>query len=253
MKGKYAIVKIVPPAAALLLVLLLLWVPFRHPIGSVDGFHGDWKQRSEAWMRRTESRITDDYLTRLLENERLPLVFLDVSIKGEPIGRVEAVLFADVSPRHAENFRRLVTGEVAGPDNRPLTIKGASFYRIIHGFIDQAGINTGSAINGGAFRDDAGGLQLRHDRAGILSSANTGPDTNTAHFSIMMGPAPHLDGSYTIFGQVISGYSTIQAINDLSRGKPDNTATAEEGALIYDVGMLRRGDPSLTTEKILQS
>jgi peptidyl-prolyl isomerase D len=45
------------------------------------------------------------------------------------------------------------------------------------------------SVFGGPFRDDAGGLRLKHDRIGLLSSANAGPNTNTAHFSIMLGPA----------------------------------------------------------------
>ena len=48
--------------------------------------------------------------------------------------------------------------------------------------------------------------------------ANAGPDTNTAHFSIMMGPAPHLNGHYTIFGQVVSGFDVVDAINALRCG-----------------------------------
>ena len=48
----------------------------------------------------------------------------------------------------------------------------------------------------------AGGLALKHDKPGLLSAANSGPDSNTGYFSIVVSPAPHLDGSYTIFGEV---------------------------------------------------
>lgn len=119
--------------------------------------------------------------------------------------------------------------------------QGAAFYRIIDQFIDQSGVNTESVF-GGAFRDDRGGLALRHDRKGLLSMANAGPDTNTAHFSIMLGPAPHLNGHYTVFGQVVGGLDVVDAVNALSRGKPDNTATDADGAVIVDAGELRRGD-----------
>ena len=82
----------------------------------------------------------------------------------------------------------------ARPARRPsqtASRQGRPFYRIIEGFIDQAGADVGSALpGGGQFRDDPGGLRLRHDRAGLLSMANGGPDTNTAHFSVMIGPAP---------------------------------------------------------------
>jgi peptidyl-prolyl isomerase D len=82
-------------------------------------------------------------------------------------------------------------------------MQGQPFYRIIDQFIDQSGAWTES-IYGGQFKDDPGGLALRHDRPGLLSMANTGPDTNGSHFSIVVSPARHLDGKYTIFGEVCS-------------------------------------------------
>lgn len=161
-------------------------------------------------------------------------------------GRIEIVLFPDTSPRAAENFRRLCTGEAGVvPHGRPgagrrLWLRGASFYRIIHDFIDQGGIDADSAL-GGQFRDDAGGLALRHAHKGLLSMANTGPNTNTAHFSIMMNPAPHLDGHYTIFGQVVRGFEAAQAINRLSATSPDASATAAAGAVVENAGQIRMG------------
>jgi peptidyl-prolyl isomerase D len=157
-------------------------------------------------------------------------------------------LFPDAAPRAAENFRRLATGE-AGPAGAgregagaPRHFRGAPFYRIIDRFIDQAGVEVESALpGGGQFRDDAGGLALRHVRKGLLSMANMGPNTNTAHFSIMAAPAPHLDGAYTIFGQVVAGLDVVDAVNALAKGQPDNTATAAAGARIADCGELRRG------------
>lgn len=77
-------------------------------------------------------------------------------------------------------------------------LKGAPFYRIIDAFIDQSGAGTDSALpGGGTFDDDPGGLALKHNRGGLLSMANIGPDTNGSHFSIVVAPAPHLDGKYT--------------------------------------------------------
>ena len=186
-------------------------------------------------------------LKRLKSDKRLPLVYFDVAIKERKVGRIEMVLFTDVSPRSAHNFHLLVTGEAGKVppglegEGLPLHFKGAPFYRIIDGFIDQAGINTPSALNLGQFDDDEGGLKLKHEHKGLLSMANMGPNTNTAHFSIMINPAPHLDGHYTIFGQVVSGFEVVDEINALSRGKPENTATADEGAIIADCGEIRRG------------
>lgn len=196
------------------------------------------------------------YLDALRNNETLPMVWLDVEIKGKPVGRIEMVLFSHISPRAAENMRQLCTGESGVVPTEPAGkegagkarhIKGAYFYRIIDQFIDQTGVETESVF-GGQFKDDPGGLALKHEHKGLLSMANMGHDTNTAHFSIMMGPAPHLDGSYTIFGQVVSGFDVVDAINALSKGKKDNTATAEDGARIVDSGQIRKGTivPDLT-------
>ena len=120
-----------------------------------------------------------------------------------------------------------------------MCVQGAYFYRIIDRFIDQTGAGTDS-VYGGFFKDDAGGLALKHDRPGLLSMANRGPDTNGSHFSILVAAAPHLDGKYTIFGELVSGWHVAEAINALARGKPDNTAGEAEGAQITDSGQLYR-------------
>ena len=127
-----------------------------------------------------------------------PRVYFDTEIDGARAGRIEFILYAREAPRAAENFRAMCVGEKGGK----LTFDGMRFYRILDQFIDQAGAGGGS-IWGGAFDDDPAGLALRHERPGLLSAANAGPDTNSGHFSIVVAPAPHLDGSYTIFGEVV--------------------------------------------------
>jgi peptidyl-prolyl isomerase D len=117
-------------------------------------------------------------------------------------------------------------------------LQGAHFYRIIDQFINQAGAGTES-VYGGQFDDDPGGLALKHDRPGLLSMANIGPNTNDSHFSIVVAPAPHLDGNYTIFGELVKGWEVAKKINSLSKGKPDNTAGTEEGVIIVSSGQLR--------------
>lgn len=69
--------------------------------------------------------------------------------------------------------------------------------------------------------------------------ANLGPDTNGSHFSIVVAPAPHLDGHYTIFGELVKGWEVAEKINSLSKGKPDNTANEQEGVRIVGSGQLR--------------
>jgi len=162
-----------------------------------------------------------------------PRVFFDVQITPAPSdgmdgrggaalgGRIEFALYAHEAPRAAENFRAMCTGEKGGKT----TYKGMKFYRIIDMFIDQAGSHASGSIWGTAFDDDPGGLLLRHDRAGLLSAANSGPDTNSGHFSVVVAPAPHLDGSYTIFGEVTAGWDVMMAINRLDKYDHGRTAT----------------------------
>jgi len=90
--------------------------------------------------------------------------------------------------------------------------KGAKFHRIIKGFMLQggdfvSGDGMGSACIYGSkikFEDEKAGLDIKHDRAGLLSMANSGPDTNGCQFFITLAPTPHLDGKHVVFGEVVS-------------------------------------------------
>eukprot|EP00300_Choanocystis_sp_HF-7_P005340 c14026_g1_i3.p1 GENE.c14026_g1_i3~~c14026_g1_i3.p1 ORF type:complete len:207 (+),score=43.89 c14026_g1_i3:275-895(+) len=83
----------------------------------------------------------------------------------------------------------------------------------------RVGDGTGgkSAIrpDGGSFADETGGLKLSHDRAGLLSMANSGPNTNKSQFFITLKPCKHLDGIHVIFGEVIEGMSTVMKMGNI--------------------------------------
>ena len=164
-----------------------------------------------------------------------PRVFFDIEINGEPAGRIVFVLYAYESPRHAENFRAMCTGEKGGK----ATFVGMKFYRIIDQFIDQAGVGSVRSIWGSSFDDDPGGLRLKHSKPGLLSSANSGPDSNTGHFSIVVQPAPHLDGSYTVFGEVVTGFQTMYDINKLA----GNAGGVTGSAIVKNAGCLQYCEP----------
>merc|ERR1711948_124510 len=73
------------------------------------------------------------------------------------------------------------------------------------------------------FSDEAGGLALRHAKRGLLSMANSGKDTNGSQFFILFKPAHHLNGKHVVFGEIVEGHSTLDAIEGvktLSDDKP---------------------------------
>lgn len=107
-----------------------------------------------------------------------PIVFFDLTLGGEPLGRIKMQLHADAVPRTAENFRQFCTGETKNHLGRPQGYKGCKFHRVIKDFMVQGGdfVNgdgTGSASIYGTreFGDEAEGLRRRHDEAGVLSMA----------------------------------------------------------------------------------
>ncbi|PUZ39625.1 hypothetical protein GQ55_9G342800 [Panicum hallii var. hallii] len=144
-----------------------------------------------------------------------PIVFLDLNIGGEYVGRVVIELFADKVPKAAENFRLLCTGE----RGNGLHYKGVPFHRVVPGFMCQggditAGNGTGgeSAIGDGRYFPDEGLGAVRHDAPGVVSMANAGPNTNGSQFFITFDEAPWLDGRHVAFGRVVDGMRVVRAI-----------------------------------------
>ncbi|KAK9282173.1 hypothetical protein L1049_005085 [Liquidambar formosana] len=163
-----------------------------------------------------------------MAKKKNPLVFLDVSIDGDPVERIVIELFADVVPTTAENFRALCTGEkgVGISTGKPLHFKGSIFHRVIKGFMAQGGDFSkgngtgGESIYGGKFADE--NFKLVHDAPGILSMANGGPNTNGSQFFITFKRQPHLDGKHVVFGKVMQGMDIVKKIERLGTadGKP---------------------------------
>ena len=140
--------------------------------------------------------------------------FLDVSIGGAPAGRLELDLFGDVAPRTVENFRCLCTGERGvGEQGKPLHYEGCTFHRIVASCFCQAGDiidgtgTGGESIYGLTMEDET--FELGHTLPGLLSMANSGPDTSNSQFSIITFPQPQLDGRHVVFGQLVKGFATL--------------------------------------------
>ena len=125
----------------------------------------------------------DEKKKKMKEGEEV-VVFLDIALGSRAIGRLVFELFYDVTPRTAENFRCLCTGErgVSARSSQRLHYAGSTFHRVIAGFMAQGGDFTrgngtgGESIYGSTFADED--FTRRHDEPGLLSMANSGPGTN---------------------------------------------------------------------------
>jgi peptidyl-prolyl isomerase H (cyclophilin H) len=166
-------------------------------------------QRFEAMPPAETSDPTDPLAHHDVRN---PVVFFDISIDGVSVGRMTLEVFADVCPKTAENFRQFCTGEFRQND-RPTGYKNCVFHRIINDFMVQGGdfVNgdgTGSTSIYGARFDDEN-FVMRHSGAGVLSSANSGKDTNCSQFFITCAACDFLDGKHTVFGKVTNEESML--------------------------------------------
>ena len=172
---------------------------------------------------------------------------------GTAAPRVVFELWADVVPRTAENFRALCTGEhgACRYDFRkpPLHYRGNIMHRIITGNVMQGGDITsgdgrgGESIYGRSFEDESfAGRAGSHDRKGLLSMANTGPNSNGSQFFITLDALPHLDGKHVVFGRVIEGLAFVEAVAAAAGPGNPRDAPPKMRVVIEDCDVLER-DP----------
>lgn len=173
-----------------------------------------------------------------------PLVFFDMAIDGSPIGRITFELYSDVTPKTAENFRCLCTGEKGrGRSGKQLHYQGSAFHRVIPGFMCQGGDFTagngtgGESIYGSKFEDE--NFAKKHTEPGVLSMANAGPGTNGSQFFICTRATPHLDGKHVVFGRVLEGIDVVTFIE--RHGTPNGKTTGK--VVIRDCGELGGAAP----------
>lgn len=174
------------------------------------------------------------------------LVFLDIAkqdfLKSPFVGRVVIQLYPKHAPRTAFNFAKLCV------DKKYVNIP---FHRVVKGFmvqggdiVNQDGTGTYSVYGGegSTFEDEP--FELAHNEAGLLSMANSGPNTNGSQFFILTQPAPHLNGKHVVFGKVIQG---MEYIKDIEREVTDPNDRPIRKCYVSNCGALEMesSDPSM--------
>ncbi len=120
-------------------------------------------------------------------------------------GDIVVSLFADKAPNTVNNFVFLA---------REGFYDNTTFHRVIPGFMAQGGDPDGTGRGGPGYRfADEFAPGLKHDKPGVLSMANAGPNTNGSQFFLTFVPTPHLDGRHAVFGEVVEGMDVLLSVS----------------------------------------
>ena len=145
------------------------------------------------------------------------------------LGNFTVELFDAKTPNTVANFVGLVEGtkEWTHPKTKEKHTKpyydGIIFHRVINGFMIQGGDPLGQGTGGPGYTfADEFSPKLRHDRAGLLSMANRGPNTGGGQFFITLVPTPWLDNKHAIFGEIVEGMEVVEAIGRTPTSKPSD-------------------------------
>ncbi len=153
-----------------------------------------------------------------------------VVIEMENGGKIELELYPEVAPKTVANFTKLVSEGF---------YDGLIFHRVIPGFMIQGGDPQGNGMGGaknkivGEFKANGFNNTLKHTR-GVISMARAyDPNSASSQFFIMHANAPHLDGQYAAFGQVVSGMEVVDEIASIPTDYSDRPKIAMRMKRVY--------------------
>lgn len=159
-------------------------------------------------------------------------MFIDFEVDGVDAGRVIILLYDDMVPRTVKNFKALISG------SKGYGYCKSRIHRIVPGFVIQGGDFTrgdgrgGFSIYGDKFEDES--FKVKHDKPGILSMANSGPNTNGSQFFITLQATPFLDDKHVAFGEVLKGFELIKKIETLG----SESESPSRSVIIKDCGII---------------
>ena len=157
-------------------------------------------------------------------------IYLDLQINDSKIDRIEIELYDNIVPKTANNFRSLCKQKMYA---------GCQFHRIVKNFMIQGGDFTknngkgGRSIYGETFEDE--NFKVKHDKPGIISMANKGPNTNNSQFFMLFKPATHLDNKHVAFGIITKG---LDILNKYQLIPTDYNNKPASKCIIKDCGIL---------------
>jgi peptidyl-prolyl cis-trans isomerase B (cyclophilin B) len=123
-------------------------------------------------------------------------------------GEVTIEFFAGDAPKTVENFVTLA---------KKGFYDGLKFHRVVPGFVVQGGDPKGDGTGGPGYTIRAEFNQNKHVRGSVAMARSQHPDSAGSQFYVTYGPQPHLDGNYTVFGQVVSGMEHVDQIREGDR------------------------------------
>ena len=209
------------------------------------------KQRAREKARKT--RNTQLIALGVIVVVVVALVWIFLPSTDEPVAEAPEVaqlqydspppMTIDVNKQYFATVKMAKGGEFViqlYPDKAPVTVNnfvflaregyydGTTFHRVLADFMAQGGDPTGTGGGGPGYVFENEDSDLTFDKAGVVAMANAGRDTNGSQFFITFGPTPHLNGGYTIFGQVIKG---MPVVNNIKRRDPSRNADTPGDAI----------------------